>query len=306
MPFGNCNGDHGLRRNNCMHVQYLTSGRRGKRQLPTMFPGHGSDRRRALPRPRFYDPCVCSNYVPLTSGDELLAFFGVHRDFGGEAPPEAYPTDLAPFIRLVDGQRTADAGRFGLLPPWRREVRYGTHTYNARSETVATLPSYKESWRRGLRCVIPARAVYEPRYGDDGRSERWRIEREDGTPFGIAGIYTEWIENGAPAFSFSMLTVNCDDHPFYSQFHAPGKEKRMPVFLDGEDYDAWMSCPVSAARAHLRQWSGPLAARAEPRAPRAGIAIPKPRAAPKPQPQPKPKPKPEPPAPTPPPQGNLF
>ncbi|NML44509.1 SOS response-associated peptidase [Ramlibacter sp. G-1-2-2] len=254
-----------------------------------------------------YDAPVCSNYVPVTDGDTLLAFFGVQRDFSGEAPPEAYPTDLAPFIRLVNGQRTADAGRFGLLPPWRREVRYGTHTYNARSETVHSLPSYKESWRYGLRCVIPAKAVYEPRYNDDGSNERWRIEKEDGTPFGVAGVYTEWVENGEEKFSFSMLTVNCDEHAFYSQFHAPGKEKRMPVFLDPEDYDTWMSCPVREAAGFFQQWPGPFNAFAEPRTPRVP-KVPKAPQAPKadavtkpPKPTPAPKPPPPPPA-----QGDLF
>jgi putative SOS response-associated peptidase YedK len=244
---------------------------------------------------------VCSNYVPVTSGDELLAFFGVRRDFSAEAPPEAYPTDLAPFVRLVAGERAAAPGRFGLLPPWRREVQFGRHTYNARSETVHTLASYKEAWRLGLRCVVPARAVYEPRFESDGTCERWRIEKADGTPFGIAGIYTQWSEQGAEKFSFSMLTVNCDDHPFYGQFHAPGKEKRMPVFLEPQQYDAWMSCSLREAAGYLRQWPGPFQAGPEPRPPRASKPAPQPAAprqarVPKPQAPPR-----EPPA-----QGRLF
>lgn len=253
---------------------------------------------------RFYDAGVCSNYVPVTAGDELLAFFGIERDFSAEAPPEAYPTTLAPFIRLVDGRRAADAGHFGLLPDWRRELRFGTHTYNARSETVHSVPSYKDSWRRGLRCVVPAKAVYEPRYEDDGSCERWRIENEDGAPFGIAAIYTARSEHGEAKFSFSMLTVNCDEHPFYRQFHAPGKEKRMPVFLDPQDYDAWMSCPVAAASRFLRPWPGPFKAVAQPRVARTAQ---QPQAAATPKP-PKPgKPASLAPAPKPPPaQGNLF
>jgi len=246
---------------------------------------------------------VCANYLPVTSGDELLAFFEVQRDFQEEAPPEAYPTDLAPFIRLLDGERVAEPGRFGLLPPWRRELRFGTKTYNARSETVHTLPSYKDSWSRGLRCVIPARAVYEPRYHDDGTNERWRIAKADGTPFGIAGIYSAWLEHGQEKFSFSMLTVNCDAHPFYRDFHAPGQEKRMPVFLDPQDYDRWLSCPVGEAAGYLRPWPGPFTGAAEPRVPR----VPKPAVAPKPPPVAKPPKAARPQQPkAPPAQGELF
>lgn len=236
---------------NCMEIQYR------------MFPARWCRRRAS------YDAAVCSNYVPVTDSDKLLAFFGVRRDLGSEAPTEVYPTQLAPFVRLVNGSRAAEPGLFGLLPPWRRELRFGTKTYNARSETVDQLPSFKESWRRGLRCVIPAEAVYEPRYHDDQTSERWRIERADGTPFGIAGVYSEWTEHGEQKFSFTMLTVNCDAHPFYGQFHAPGKEKRMPVFLEPEEYDAWMSCPLRDAAGYFRQWPGPFKGGPEPRPPRA-------------------------------------
>ena len=246
---------------------------------------------------------MCSNYVPVTDADQLLAFFGVRRDFGSEAPAEVYPAQVAPFIRLVNGVRAAEPGVFGLLPPWRRELRFGTRTYNARSETVDQLPSYKESWRRGLRCVIPAEAVYEPRHEEDGTCERWRIARADGTPFGVAGVYNSWMEHGSEKFSFTMLTVNCDAHPFYRQFHAPGQEKRMPVFLDPEAYDDWMSCPLRDAPAYFRAWSGPLQGGPEPRPPR--VAKPKANAdAPPPKP---PSPRRAPPAAkSPPAQGDLF
>lgn len=201
---------------------------------------------------------MCANYLPVTSAAELLAFFGVQRDAHAETPPELYPTGLGPFIRLVNGKREFEAGNFGLLPPWRREVAYGRSTYNARSETVATKASFKDSWARGLRCVIPAKAVYEPRYAEDLTSERWRIEKEDGSPFGIAGLYSQWVEHGVEKFSYTMLTVNCDHHPFYSQFHEPNTEKRMPIFLDAEHYDAWMSCPLAEAPRFFKQWNGPM------------------------------------------------
>ncbi|RYH69255.1 MAG: SOS response-associated peptidase [Alcaligenaceae bacterium] len=201
---------------------------------------------------------MCANYIPVTRGDLLLAHFGVQRDVKQELPPELYPTDLGPFVRLVNGHRQCEAGLFGLLPPWRREVAFGRNTYNSRSETVDTKASFKESWQRGLRCVIPAEAVFEPRYNDDHTSERWRIENDDGTPMGIAGVYSQWVDGGVEKFSYSMLTVNCDRHPFYSQFHEPGKEKRMPIFLAPEEYDGWMSCALAQAPRFFRMWTGPL------------------------------------------------
>lgn len=241
---------------------------------------------------------MCANYIPVTDGDELLAFFGVQRDFRNELPAELYPTGLAPFIRLVQGGRAAEAGRFGLLPPWNREVQYGRNTYNVRNETIHLKSSFRDSWRRGLRCIVPAKAVYEERYNEDLTHERWRIENADGTPLGVAGIYSEWLEGGVPKFSFSMVTVNCDGHSFYAQFHEPGHEKRMPVFLEPHEYDAWMTCPLQEASRFFRAWPGPFKGFPEARAPRQA----KEPKAPRPAALPKPAPK----APPTPPQGDLF
>lgn len=66
-----------------------------------------------------------------------------------------------------------------------------------------------------------------------------------------------------------MLTVNSQDHPFYSQFHAPDKEKRMPIVLEPHEYDEWMSCPVKEASSFFRQWMGPMKGAPAPRAPKA-------------------------------------
>lgn len=52
--------------------------------------------------------------------------------------------------------------RFGLLPSFAKEEKYGTHTYNARSETVATLASFKGAWAKAKHCIVPCKAIYEP------------------------------------------------------------------------------------------------------------------------------------------------
>ena len=58
--------------------------------------------------------------------------------------------------------------RFGLLPGFATEVKYGTRTYNARSETVASLASFKQAWAKARHCIVPCEAIYEPdwRTGD--------------------------------------------------------------------------------------------------------------------------------------------
>ena len=211
---------------------------------------------------------MCSNYLPVTRAQRLLTFFGVEYSKDELAAPEGtFPLGMAPFIRLsVEGQEggrpalIAEEGMFGLLPNFATELQYGRRTYNARSETVHKLPSFRASWSAGQRCVIPAEEVFEPNY-ETGRSVRWRIARDGGVPWGIAGIYRRWRDpnaNGSALFTFSMLTVNCDTHPFYKRFHKPGDEKRMPIFLEREEYLPWLNCSIEDASLYFKQHPGPF------------------------------------------------
>ncbi|GAC1543189.1 MAG: hypothetical protein NVS2B4_21710 [Ramlibacter sp.] len=219
---------------------------------------------------------MCSNYVPVSRSDRLLTFFGVASDRDQE-PVDTWPLGLAPFVRLAhDGsglQRVVDDGIFGLLPQFATELGFGRRTYNARSETVHSLPSFRGAWSKGWRCVIPCEAIYEPSW-ESGACVRWAIHQEGFVPFGVAGIYRQWRHpDGRDVFSFAMLTVNAEQHPLMKRFHRPEDEKRMVVILDPEDYGNWLACRVQDAPTYLRPWAKPLLAQASPlppRAPRAG------------------------------------
>jgi putative SOS response-associated peptidase YedK len=215
---------------------------------------------------------MCSNYRPVTRLDRLLTFFGIERP-AGEVPfefaAETYPTGLAPFIRRRnDGGRSLEAGHFGLLPHFAKEVAYGRRTYNARSETVHALVSFKRAWERGQRCIVPAEAVFEPNW-ESGKAVRWCIRQPGDVPMGIGGIWYEhpWMKgkDGAPLLSFAMLTVSGEGHPVFKRMHRPGDEKRMVFVLDPAEYDRWLQCTVPEASSFFRQWEGPLEAFPAPR-----------------------------------------
>src|SRR5262245_22891284 len=100
---------------------------------------------------------MCSNYDAITDADRMLRRFGVsygsEKEMAASAAQrkETWPTGLAPFIRLHEsgsGNKVIDQGTFGLLPGFAKEVAYGRRTYNARSETVHKLPSFRESWAK--------------------------------------------------------------------------------------------------------------------------------------------------------------
>ena len=202
---------------------------------------------------------MCANYHPVTAQDRLLTYFGVERP-KGEAPPEfTFPGYLAPFIvrasDRVEMERQAELGLFGLLPHWAKDTAFGRRTYNARSETVAEKPSFKDAWRKGHRCIIPAEAIFEPCW-ETGKAVRWRISRRDGVPMGIAGLWGWWRDRatGREVLSFTMLTINADDHPLMKRFHKPGEEKRMVVILDEAEYSAWLDAPLERMPDFMRAY----------------------------------------------------
>jgi putative SOS response-associated peptidase YedK len=191
---------------------------------------------------------MCSNYNPVNSVERLQTFFGVAIKPGPSAfPEETWPGYQAPFIRQSQGQaahaRELDVGLFGLIPHWSKDLTIGRHTYNARSETVAEKPSFRDAWRYGRRCIIPCESFFEPNW-ETGKAVRWRIHRKDGAPMGLAGLWGSWTgPDGREMHSFTMLTINADGHEVMKHFHKPTDEKRMVVILDESDYDRWLDAP---------------------------------------------------------------
>jgi putative SOS response-associated peptidase YedK len=119
---------------------------------------------------------------------------------------------------------------------------------------VAEKPSYRTAWRQRQFGLVLVDNFYEPSY-ESGKAVRWKIELASGDPFGIACLWDRWTDpaSGELVVSFSMLTVNADEHPVMKQFHKPGDEKRTPVVIAPELHDAWLSADVAQAT-ELMTW----------------------------------------------------
>jgi putative SOS response-associated peptidase YedK len=205
---------------------------------------------------------MCSNYEPVTLNDRFMAHFGVVRPDDVEPPESAFPGLNAFFLRREDRAALAIAqlqvGFFGLLPPWAPDVAFGRKTYNCKSETMRQRKAFKEAWAAGNRCAIPIERAFEWCY-ETGEPVRWALKRSNGEPLIAAGLWGVWIgPHGEDILSFTMLTINADGHPWYSRMHAPGEEKRMPVFLTEEEYKTWLTCSIDEAGAFIRQFPAEL------------------------------------------------
>lgn len=211
---------------------------------------------------------MCSHYDPVLDKATLRQYFGV-EDIPPDLKASTWPAYLAPFIRKHENADVGDeavpfrelmTGSFGMIPHWAKDEKIARHTYNARTETVHEKPSFRDAWRLGRHCIIPAAAIFEPDWRS-GNPVPTRIVRTDGKPMGIAGLWTGWKQpNGEILRSFTMLTINADDHLFMRDYHEQKKEKRMVVILQDEEYDAWLSAPAEESRFFLRQYPAELMA----------------------------------------------
>lgn len=170
------------------------------------------------------------------------------------------------FLRANDGGQELVVGQWGMIPPRSTSsVPTGKDgkrlsTFNARREGMARSWTYGEPWRRGQRCIIPAESYVEPYWGT-GRHIPWRFARADGAPWGLAGLWSEWIDpaTGEVLPNYTMLTQNCDAVPVLNLMHRPDpkrpphmQDKRAVVPLEKADWDTWLHGSIEQADALIR------------------------------------------------------
>jgi putative SOS response-associated peptidase YedK len=205
---------------------------------------------------------MCSHYQSLKEAQRY------ERSFGVRPPPEPgkydlWPGNLGSFIRRhpqadVDDEAVprfeALNGLFGLVPHWATDTKIAKHTYNSRSETAAEKPSFRDAWKRGQHCIIPADSIFEPDWRS-GKAVATRIERADGEPMGIAGLWAAWKSpKGELVHSYTMLTINADGHELMMRFHKHTDEKRMVIVLPRDRYASWISATPAQSMGFMQQF----------------------------------------------------
>lgn len=104
-------------------------------------------------------------------------------------------------------------------------------------------------WARGQRCIIPADWFDEPNW-ESGKNVWWRFRRADGEPWGLAGIWSTWNDpaSGVVHESYTMLTINADDHPLMRRMHKfdpklgpTEQDKRSVIPIEQADVDQWLA-----------------------------------------------------------------
>ncbi|HVI55867.1 MAG TPA: SOS response-associated peptidase [Luteibacter sp.] len=157
--------------------------------------------------------------------------------------------NIAPTHRalvVTHGEQGYEAGllRWGLIPSWAKDAKLGAKTINARAETVATKPAFRNAFKK-RRCLIPASGFFEWRVESAGK-QPYFIHDPAGHLLMFAGVWEAWrpSENDDWLKTFTIITG------------APGKvsgdiHDRQPVILPPDVWQAWMTDTVDEAAALL-------------------------------------------------------
>jgi putative SOS response-associated peptidase YedK len=177
---------------------------------------------------------MCGRYDLSDSPAAIRAKFSVPLVPQFAPNPDWRPTDQAPIVRLAaDGTRECALARWGLVPGWAPDLKFGTRCINARSETVAKLPAFRHAFRR-QRCLVPVNAFFEWS-GEKGHRLKWRIGLRDEPLFALAGLWEWWQDRESGEGVASYTIVTCAANVAIAPLH-----DRMPVILRPADYSCWL------------------------------------------------------------------
>ncbi|RKN72378.1 SOS response-associated peptidase [Paenibacillus ginsengarvi] len=187
---------------------------------------------------------MCGRYTITISLEELLLRFHIDGEFTLYHRPRynIAPGQLVPAI-INDGRhnRIGDL-KWGLVPSWAKDESGASRMINARAETIAEKPAYRQPLER-KRCLIPADGFYEWKKKEGGTGKQpMRITLRDEAPFALAGLYDIWLApDGRKVSTCTIVTTSPNE--LMTDIH-----DRMPVILRPEHESVWLDRGVRDVR----------------------------------------------------------
>jgi putative SOS response-associated peptidase YedK len=167
--------------------------------------------------------------------------FGTENDLGALEP--RYNIAPGQDVLIITNRKEMELVRWGLVPSWSKEAKFGSKTINARAETITQKPAYEKPFRF-QRCLIPATGFYEWMSTVEGKVPH-HIRLKSGKVFGFAGLYDTWRDkSGSELRTCTIITTKAND--FLNPIH-----DRMPVIMPEEDEKEWLNPELTDA-ARLR------------------------------------------------------
>lgn len=176
---------------------------------------------------------MCGRFTLDTPSEALADLFQVEAAPSMKPRYNIAPTQpVAAVRRSLAGEREILLMHWGLIPSWAKTPEMGNRLINARSETAAEKPSFREAFKR-RRCLVPTDGFYEWQRVDR-RKQPYYIRMAGREPFALAGLWERWEgPDGMVIESCAILTTEANAllRPIHN---------RMPVIIDPGDYQRWL------------------------------------------------------------------
>jgi putative SOS response-associated peptidase YedK len=189
---------------------------------------------------------MCGRYGRRADKQRIAEWFRTHNTnvFNDSELAPSYnvaPQSFQPVIRLNrdTGEREIAIMRWGLVPFWSKDGKAGFSTINAKAETVATSPIFREAFKR-RRCLVPADLFYEWMKTGEKTKQPYAIGLKDGSIFAFAGLWETWKDKATGAALETYTIITTDPNELMEPIH-----NRMPVVLPPTDYGRWLNSDPS-------------------------------------------------------------
>jgi putative SOS response-associated peptidase YedK len=178
---------------------------------------------------------MCKCYVSPDAASIERAYSLARTGWNFTANFNTTPPQVVPVIRANDSRTEGVMMRWGF-------ARRGS--FNAPVETLASSADFRESWKRGRRCLVPALGFYEWHVNPDGSEQPYYIHPDDQDVFGFAGL---WGRSSADANAVTECCsiVTLPANPLITEIHNSGR--RMPALLTREQRELWLFGSVESA-----------------------------------------------------------
>jgi len=189
---------------------------------------------------------VCGRYTQTSTGQEIASHFEAEASLDLQPSFNVAPTQRVPVVRMAGaaevraprGERRVALHRWGLIPTWARDAAIGSRMINARAETAAEKPAFRDALR-SRRCLVPMTGFFEWRRRGGQKLPSWFHPSEgQGALWAAAGLWESWPDaDGQVVDSCTILTTIANT--VVAELH-----DRMPVLLAPTDYARWLDSEI--------------------------------------------------------------
>jgi putative SOS response-associated peptidase YedK len=175
---------------------------------------------------------MCGRYAITSAPEAIRRLFGYEDNPNFPPRYNVAPTQPVPIVRLAEGQRQFALVRWGLIPAWVKDPRGFSLLINARGESLADKPAFRNAIRY-RRCLFPADGFYEWRRAGE-RKTPYYVRLKSGGPMAFAGLWESWMgPNGEELETAAIVTTRANRA--LAAIH-----DRMPVIVEPDAFDFWL------------------------------------------------------------------